>query len=159
MAITPYRPSMDTFGPILDEFLRPVSGWGGRMGGLLRTPDADVVETETEIRLLVELPGMKAEDIHLDLENHVLTLSGEKREEREEQDDQNTWHLSERRFGRLSRSFMLPRDVEPEQIQAHFEDGVLQVTIPKAEKARRRRIQIQTSDGQRRVGTGNSVRS
>jgi HSP20 family protein len=151
MAMTPYRPSADLLSPIFEDFLRPVSGWGGRMGGLLRAPDADVVETEDQIRVMVELPGIKAEDINLDLENNVLTISGEKREEHEEQDENNSWHLSERRYGKVSRSFVLPRDVEQEQIQARFEDGVLSVTIPKTEKARRRRIEIQSGGGQRRV--------
>ncbi len=100
---------------------------------------------------MVELPGMRREDIELDLENNVLTIRGEKREERQEEKD--TWHLSERRYGTFSRTFILPRDVEQEQIRAHFEDGVLSVTIPKSEKARRRRIAIQDGGGQKRVET------
>ncbi len=151
MAITPYRPSTDLFSPIFEDLFRPMAGWGGRMSGLLRAPDADVVETENEIRVMMELPGMRPEDINLDLENNVLTISGEKQEEREEGDEKNTWHLSERRYGRFSRSFVLPRDVEQEQIQARFEGGVLRVTIPKGERARRRRIEIQSGDGEQRV--------
>jgi HSP20 family protein len=141
MAITPYRASTDLFRPIFDEFLG--SGWGGRMAGMgrLGAPRADVVETEDEIRVVVELPGMTAEDIDLDLENNVLTISGEKQEERDE-GDENTWHLSERRYGKFSRSFVLPRDVKQDRIEASFENGVLQVTVPKSEKARRRRIEI-----------------
>ena len=143
MAITPYGSSTELFGSMLEDmFRRPLVGWGGRLGGgnLMRAPEADVVETEDRIRVTVELPGMNVEEVDLSLENNVLTLSGEKKEERQEGDD--TWHLSERRYGRFSRSFVLPRDVEQDKIEAHFDNGVLTVDIPKTEKARRRRIEI-----------------
>lgn len=156
MAITPYRPSTDPVSSMFEDMLRPLSGWGGRMAGtgLMRAPEADVVEGESEIRVMVELPGMKPEDIELDLENNVLTISGEKREERQEERD--TWHLSERRYGKFSRSFVLPRDLEQEKIQASFQEGVLSVTIPKSEKARRRRIEIRGDGGQTRVEANTS---
>jgi HSP20 family protein len=96
----------------------------------------------------------------VDMENNVLTISGEKREEREQEGEKNTWHLSERRYGKFSRSFVLPRDLDSEKIQARFEDGVLQVSIPKSEKARRRKVEIQSGGGQKRVetSTGNGNR-
>ncbi len=143
MALIPYSSSTDVFGSMIEDmFRRPLVGWGGRLGGgnLMRAPDADVIETEDQIRVTVELPGMTVEDVDLSLENNVLTLSGEKKEERHDEGD--TWHLSERRYGRFSRSFVLPRDVEHDKIEARFDNGVLTVTIPKSEKARRRRIQI-----------------
>lgn len=140
MAIAPYRPSTDLFRPLFDDFFG--SAAGNRVGGLMQTPHADVVESENEIRVHVELPGMAREDIELELENNVLTISGEKKEQREENPRQS-WHLSERRYGRFSRSFVLPRDVEQERITAHFDNGVLTVTVPKSEKARRRQIQIE----------------
>lgn len=152
MANRVYRPSTDLITPMFEEFLRPMAGWGGRMGGMIRTPDSDVVETENEIRVTVELPGMKVEDIDLDLENNILTISGEKREER--QDRNETWHLSERRYGKFSRSFVLPRDVEADRIEAHFGDGVLNVVVPKSAKARRRRIEIHGGGGHKRVEAG-----
>jgi HSP20 family protein len=154
MAITPYRPTTDIFGSLLDEYLRPTNSWGGgRMGGMMRNPEADVVETEDHIQVTVELPGMKPEEINIDLENNVLTIAGEKHEEREEKN--NTWHLSERRYGSFSRSFVLPRDVEQDKISAHFENGILRVRIPKSEKARRRKIEVRNENGgQQRVETG-----
>ncbi|HEV2150242.1 MAG TPA: Hsp20/alpha crystallin family protein [Longimicrobiaceae bacterium] len=151
MAITPYRPATDLFRPMLEDFLGPMQGRGGRMGDMLRIPEADVVETENEIRVVVELPGIKADDVSVDMENNVLTISGEKREARTEGDERDTWHLSERRYGKFSRSFVLPREVEQERIEARFEGGVLNVTIPKSEKAKRRRIQVQDGGGQQRV--------
>jgi HSP20 family protein len=147
MAIAPYR-SSELF-PLLDDVFGSMRGWGGHANEMLRMPDADVVETQDELRVTLDLPGMKADDIGVDLENNVLTISGEKREQNEDEGQDRTWHLSERRYGRFTRSFVLPRDVDAEQIQAGFENGVLTVSIPKSERAKRRRIQIQDG-GQRR---------
>jgi HSP20 family protein len=159
MAITPYRPATDLFGSLLEDAFR-TPGWGGRMGGLLRAPEADVVETENEIRVTVELPGMRSEDIDVDLENNVLTIAGEKQQEYEEQGEKNTWHLSERRYGKFSRSFVLPRDLDSEKIQAHFENGILNVAIPKSERARRRSGSPPCGGGQKRVeATGGQKRN
>lgn len=141
MAITQYRPTSDIFAPFFEDFLgRP--GNSGRMANLLRAPEADVLETEKEIQVHLEMPGMKGSEIDIGLENNILTISGEKRQERSEGDERNTWHLTERRYGQFSRSFVLPRDVDADAIQAKFEDGVLRVVIPKSEKARRRRIDV-----------------
>ena len=156
MAITPY-PATDPLRPLLDDFLG--SGWGGRLAGLdmLRTPEADVMESGDEIRVTMELPGMRPEEVEVGLEDNVLTVSGEKKEERREEDRDNRWHLSERRYGRFSRSFMLPREVEQEQVRASFENGVLTVTVPKSERARPRRIEIGGGDGRQRIGSGPST--
>ena len=155
MAISPYRSTTDPFRPIFDDLFGSLTG--GHLGNMLRAPHADVTEDQNGIRVMVELPGMRPEDVQVDLENNVLTISGEKREERTEGDEKNqTWHLSERRYGRFSRSFVLPRDVEQEQIQASFENGVLSLTIPKSAKARRRRIEIQGQD-QSQVGSGSAA--
>jgi HSP20 family protein len=154
MAIMQYQPTTDVFGPLFENFFAPFTGTN-RLSGMLRTPPADVVETESEIRVMVELPGLRPEDVSVDLENNVLTIRGEKTEERTEGDERNTWHLAERRYGSFTRSFVLPRDVEQDQIQANFENGVLTVSIPKSEKARRRRIEIRSGNGQaRRVAAG-----
>ena len=137
-----------------DQLLSGVFGNGGRAsnaGSLMRAPETDVVETEKEIRVVTEMPGLKRENIDIDVENNVLTIRGEKREERTE-GEQGRWHLAERRYGTFSRSFVLPRDVDAENIQASFQDGVLTVSVPKSEKARRRRIEIGGMDGQQQLG-------
>jgi HSP20 family protein len=117
------------------------------------------VETEREIRVITEMPGLKRENIELDVENNVLTIRGEKREERTE-GQEGRFHLSERRYGTFTRSFVLPSSVDAEHIQASFEDGVLRVTIPKSERALKRRIevggegqQIGRSSGEMRAGS------
>lgn len=110
-------------------------------GGLMRAPETDVVETEREIRVQTEMPGLTRDNIDIDVENNVLTIRGEKQEQRTE-GEEGKFHIAERRCGTFTRSFVLPPDVDAEQIQAGFENGVLTVTIPKSEKARRRRIEI-----------------
>ncbi len=145
MALTPYRPTTDIFSPF-EAMFGPLTT--GRMGDVMRAPNADVVERENEIQVIMEIPGMKPEELDIDLENNVLTVSGEKKEEREEEGKEpGTYHLTERRYGRFSRSFVLPRDVEPEQIRAHSEDGLLKISVPKSERARRRRIEVERGDG------------
>ena len=120
---------------------------------LMRAPETDVVETEREIRVQVEMPGLKRENIEVDVENNVLTIRGEKREERTE-GQEGRYHLAERRWGTFARSFVLPRDVDADNIQASFEDGVLTVSIPKSEKARRRKIDVGGTVNAQQVGTG-----
>ena len=80
MAITPYRPTTDVFRPFLDDFLN--AAWGGHAGGMemLRTPSADVVEGKDGISVVVELPGLRPEEVEVSLENNVLTIGGEKKE-------------------------------------------------------------------------------
>lgn len=156
MALTQHRPATDLFRSFFDD-LPELTGWGGRMSGMdsLRAPTADVMETKDDIRVALELPGLRPEDIEVNLEDNILTISGEKREEREESQE-NRWHLSERRYGRFSRSFILPREVEQEKIQARFENGVLNVTIPKNERMKPRRIEIQSGNGRQQIEANTS---
>jgi HSP20 family protein len=153
MAVSRYPTNPDLLTPLFEEFLRPTArGNSGR--GLLGAPEADVVETERDIMVVVDVPGCAPGDIELVLENNLLTINGERRSRWAESDERRSFHLAERRYGRFNRAFVLPRDVDQEGILARFENGVLTVTIPKSEKARRRRIEIQTGDsGQAAGGT------
>lgn len=143
-------PSTDIMRPFFDTFFE-------RMGGPLRMPETDVTETENEIRVTMDLPGMRAEDIDVELENNVLTISGERREETQE--NQGRFQLAERRWGEFSRSFVLPREVEGDKIDAQCKDGVLTVAIPKAESARRRRIEVGQSGQAHQVSSRSTGRS
>lgn len=152
MAISPYRASTDLFRPFFDEMF-PSAGDGSRTSSLMRAPLADVLESESDIRVVAEMPGLTPADLQIDIENNVLTIAGEKQEERTESDRKATWHLAERRYGRFSRSFVLPRDVDQEGISANFENGILTVVIPKSERARRRRIDVRSDTGRQTVQT------
>ena len=109
-------------------------------GGVL--PKVDVSESDSEIQIVAELPGLKQDEVELSLEEGVLTLRGETRASREERDKQ--YHLSERSYGRFERSFRLPETIDRERISANFDNGLLTVTLPKSAKAERsaRRIAI-----------------
>jgi HSP20 family protein len=111
-----------------------------RFGGMV--PKVDVSESDKEIQIVAELPGLKQEDVDLSLADDVLTIRGETQESREEREKQ--YHLTERSYGRFERSFQLPDSVDRERIAAKFENGLLTVTLPKSEKAQpsARRIEI-----------------
>lgn len=149
MAITRYtmRPSV---GPWRD--LEEVSNRLARMfdesplstgtNGGTWVPAVNVEETKDELLLSAEFPGMNEDSIAIELENNVLTLSGEKREERTEGDEERRYHLWERRYGSFQRSFTLPRTVNADEIHAEFDRGVLRIRLPKVAQAKSRKIEI-----------------
>jgi HSP20 family protein len=154
MAITPTTYNRLAGDPLaMFDQLFGNAGTPRSAASLMRAPETDVVETEREIRVQVEMPGLKRDNIEVDVENNVLTVRGEKREERTE-GQEGRYHLAERRWGTFARSFVLPRDVDADHIQASFEDGVLTVRIPKSEKARRRKIDVGGTAEAQQVGTG-----
>ncbi len=106
-------------------------------------PVVDVSENKDNYVIHAELPGMKKKDVKITLQDDVLTISGEKKVEREEKD--KTYHLVERSYGQFSRSFTLPAKVEADKIKAEFKDGVLNITLPKAPEAKAKEIDIKVS--------------
>lgn len=123
--------------------LRGVGGMGGtRLEDMLKGARADISETDSEYEISVELPGIDEKDIELDLSEGTLSLSAEKREEREEK--KKNYHLSERSYGSVRRSFQVPEGVDSSRIKADFSKGVLRVTLPKSKEAKdkQRRIPV-----------------
>ena len=121
-------------------------------------PTVDVKETGDEIVVHAELPGLNPEDVNVSVQNGVLTISGEKRDEREEGKGDTSYHVVERRYGRFERSFSLPSTVSPTNVKANFQNGVLTVTLPKSEEAKPRRIEVQVTAGEgkkQEIGTRN----
>ncbi len=110
----------------------------------LWAPPVDVEETSDHLVFHAELPGLSREDIDVELEDGVLTIQGEKKEEQKDENTQGLLH--ERRWGRFSRRFTLPRAVDANGITANFADGILTIRVPKAEEAKGRKIEI-TSGG------------
>jgi len=108
-------------------------------------PQMDVTETDKEIKISVELPGMDAEDIDISMTGNRLTLKGEKREEKEEKGER--FYRSERSYGSFQRSIPLHEEVQEERIEATYKNGVLNVNLPKRPGARKgtKNIEIQTS--------------
>ena len=105
-------------------------------------PPVSVEERNDEILLTAELPGMAEDQVEIGLENNVLTISGEKRESREEGEAGGKFHLVERTFGTFRRSFTLPRTIRAEGITAEFDNGLLNVRLPKADEALSRKIEV-----------------
>jgi|TARA_B100000809_G_scaffold265575_2_gene324838 HSP20 family protein len=105
-------------------------------------PAVNVEESADELLLTAELPGMREEDVNVNIENNILTIRGEKREAREEADEESRYHVSERRYGSFHRRFTLPWSVDADAIRADFEGGVLTVRLPKAPEAKSRTIGI-----------------
>ncbi len=105
----------------------------------------EIVETADAFELAAELPGVKPEDVTIELRGDLLTIRGEKKAEREESGA--TWHVSERRFGSFARSLRLPFAVEAEQIEASFKNGVLVVKVPKPAALRQevKRIEVKAA--------------
>jgi HSP20 family protein len=103
-------------------------------------PSMDLVETEHDLVLRADLPGMTEDDVEIEVKDNVLSLSGERRSDNEEKGE--GFHRVERSFGRFQRSLTLPRGVDAEKVNAQFENGVLEVRIPKPEEAKPTRVQI-----------------
>ena len=116
-------------------------------------PAVDVEESGDELVLTAEVPGMSPDAVELQLENNVLTISGERAEERREGAEDKRYHVLERRYGSFRRSFTLPRTVQPDKIAAEYRDGILTVRLPKASEAKSRRIQISQPDTSGHVGS------
>ena len=103
-------------------------------------PSIDVSETKSDLVIKAELPGMDSKDIDISLSNGFLTIKGEKNQEKEEKDE--NYHLIERSYGSFTRSVQLPREVQSDKITASFKNGVLRVTLPKSEEAKKKEIKI-----------------
>lgn len=122
------RRQMNTlFDSFFDE--NAIEGWGG-FDDL--TPRMDVMETEKDIRITAEIPGMNEKDISVDLDQNVLTIRGEKKREHEEKES-DYYHV-ERSYGTFQRSLRLPQNVDEDAISANYKNGVLNLVIPKNEK-------------------------
>ena len=106
-------------------------------------PACDVFEDKETVKIVAELPGVRPEDVKLSLENSLLTIRGEKRQQAEERTERV--HRYERSYGSFERSFALPSTVDPDKIAASYENGILTVTIPKAERARPREIPVKVA--------------
>jgi len=123
---------------------------GGR--AIMTPPRLDVSETENELRIRAELPGVVPDEIDIELDGDVLTVRGEKRVEQE--DDDERYHVVERAYGAFARSIQLPFAPNPEDVQASFDNGVLTIALPKGSAQQTsRRIQVQ-SGAPSRSGNG-----
>lgn len=106
-------------------------------------PAVDIIEDEKEYLIKVELPEVQKDDVKVTVEGGTLTISGERKAEKEEKG--RRFHRLERFYGRFERSFTIPDDAEADNVKAEFKDGVLRVHLPKSEKARPKQIEVKVS--------------
>jgi HSP20 family protein len=118
-----------------DGFNRP---FGGALWDVASVPTMDLYQTDDSVVVKMGLPGVKPEDIQISVANGVLSVRGEVKEEKEEKE--KTYHLRERRYGSFSRSVSLPSNVSADKSEAVFENGILTLTLPKAEEAKAKTI-------------------
>ena len=118
-----------------DAFTRPLSGRDG-----WSVPAVDMYQTDDEIVVKVALPGIKADEVQINITGEVLTLKGEVKQEEEKKE--KAWHIREQRYGSFERSVVLPTDVVADKAKAEFENGILTITLPKADEVKPRTITV-----------------
>ncbi len=122
---------------LFDEFLRPLNNWFDVGFGerTITIPSVNVIESKDEYKLSLAVPGMSKDDFNIDVNNSMITISCEKEENKEEKEKNYT--RKEYNYSSFSRSFQLPEEVNKEKIDARYEDGVLKVSLPKKEEAKK----------------------
>jgi HSP20 family protein len=148
MALVRWRPFRDLVS-IQDEMNRLFNDFFGRVPSRFEgdwsasewNPSVDISETKDEIVVKAEVPGMKKDDIKITLQDNVLTMRGERKQEKEEKE--TNFYRMERSYGSFTRSFNLPTMVQADKIKASYKDGILNITLPKAEEIKPKQIPIE----------------
>jgi HSP20 family protein len=146
---SPMRPEMNVFGTLhreidrlFDDLTRGFGATGMQaMSNLV--PSIDASETDKEIVITAELPGLERKDVEVSLDDNILTIRGEKKIEAEQKDDKSkNVHVSERAYGLFYRMLELPTGIDPSTVQATMSKGVLKVTIPKPTRSEAKKIEV-----------------
>ena len=127
---------------------------GGTSGQRRWLPPMDLIESDDNFVLRADLPGLSEEDVNIELEDNVLTISGQRKSEHEQRKE--GVHRVERAYGSFSRSLTLPEGVNAEAIQAKFDRGVLEVQIPKPEERKPRKVAISVGSGEQKTIEGSA---
>ena len=121
-----------------DAFTRPLS----LSGNTWSIPAVDMYQTDNEVVVKVALPGIKADEVQINVTGEVLTLKGETKQENETKE--KAYHIREQRWGAFERSLVLPTEVVADKAKADFENGILTITLPKADEVKPKTINIKT---------------
>ncbi len=132
---SPYR-ELEDIQTRLNRFFNetPLADW---------SPAVDIQETDAEYLIKAELPELKKDDVKIEMLDGVLSIRGERREEKEEKG--KTFHRTERSFGKFVREFALPAEVDPAKIEAQFKDGILNIHLPKTTTAKAKPIEVKVA--------------
>ena len=114
---------------------------GKELGEGIWSPCVDISETKDNLVITAEVPGMKKDDIRISINDNILTLRGEKKQEKKV--DEENYHRIERSYGAFHRSFTLPTAIKQDQVKASYKDGILRINLPKAEEAKPKEIAIE----------------
>ena len=140
-SMTRYDPFNELVDDLFKGFLvRPVSYEGSR--DVLPRVKVDVAEKNGAYKVTADLPGVKKDDIHVTVDGSQVTLAAEVKQEKEASTDERVLH-TERTYGKVTRSFTLPQEIDEAKVEAKFRDGVLELTLPKKAAAQRKQISIQ----------------
>lgn len=131
----------DEMNRLFDGLFRGVSSEPGRFGAYV--PEVDISETDDNIMVSVDIPGMDEKDLSVSIRENVLTLKGEKK--REVQKENTVCLISERNYGSFERSLTLPTNIQPDKVAAKYANGVLTVTLPKAEEVKPKEIAVKVA--------------
>lgn len=148
--ITPYYANRSLSSDLLDEMDQFFENWGRISPAQVYDerrfdPACDVSETDEHYLMSVDLPGMKKENIKIEISDNVLTVSGERK--RENSEKQKRVQRFEKHYGSFRRSFSLPLSIESDKVEARYEDGVLELYLPKTQAAKPRQVEIQSGKG------------
>jgi HSP20 family protein len=124
-----------------DAFTRPL-GFGNGHGNGWSTPAVDMYQTDNEVVVKASLPGIKADEVQINVTGDVLTIKGETRQNNNDEGNDKAWHIREQRWGMFERSIGLPTPVVADKARADFENGIVTITLPKAEEAKPKSITI-----------------
>ena len=133
--LSPFRKEMDR---LWNRFLGETPF--ARTFNEMWSPSVDISETKDDFVVKAELPGLEAKDVNVSISGNVLTIKGEKKAEEEEKDEH--YHRVERYSGSFQRAFQLPSGVKADKVEANFDKGVLKVTLPKVEEAKKKEIEV-----------------
>lgn len=137
----------DPFNDLVDDFfkgflVRPLAGEGAARADSLLRAKVDISEKNGSYKVAAELPGVRKEDIKVSVDGAQVTIEAEAKQEKEASQDERVLH-TERVFGKVTRSFSLPQEVDESKVEAKFRDGVLELVLPKKAAAQRKQITIQ----------------
>ena len=144
MELSPWRPfgELSPFRKEMDRLWNRFLGETpfARTFNEMWSPSVDISETKDDFVVKAELPGLEAKDVNVSISGNVLTIKGEKKAEEEEKDEH--YHRVERYSGSFQRVFQLPSGVKADKVEASFDKGVLKVTLPKVEEAKKKEIEV-----------------
>jgi HSP20 family protein len=123
---------------VFDDFFKPWNEWfdnSSFLGRVMNVPAVNIIEQKNDYLVSLAVPGLKKEDFKIDVEGNMLTISSEKQESKEEKDKK--FNRKEYSYSSFSRSFTLPEEINKEKIEATYEDGVLKISLPRKEEAKK----------------------